>query len=357
MSDPFGSDGGSLPNPYDAPPGPSLDGISVAALACSLACCAAPVAIGLGVAGIVRTRDGRRTGRWMAVTGLVLGVLGTVALVVGSVAFVRWVDEQEADEQAGEQAGEVVYVDELAAGDCVRMGIEDYRYIDITAASCTEPHEAEIVYASRFTSAEQVQAQLDDPTFCWPLGKTFGYTTLLDDGEYGYDIVVDSADSARPEVGDAFACFVRKIDETPMDTPLPRGEPEPAPEATGPVRVSSLDLDIGDCFDEPVEGSTELVDEVVVKDCNRPHTYEVIGSVEIQAEDFPGARAIERRSDACLARFDDYLDIAYEDSLYELGYYSPTRESWLHDQDRTITCLGLHPQEKKLRRSLEGIAR
>lgn len=355
MSDPFGSDGGPLPNPYLAPANASLDGISVAALACSLTCCAAPIAIGLGIAGIARTSGERRTGRWMAVTGLVLGVLGSLALVVGAVAFVRWADEPGADDE--QAAAEHLDVDQLQAGDCVGMAIEDYKYIDITASSCTEPHEAEIVYASRFTSAQQVQAYVDDPTFCWPLGKTFGYTTLLDDGEYGYDVVVDSAGSGRPVAGDAFACFVRLIDQSPMDTPLPRGEPEPAPEATGPTRVSSLDLDIGDCFDEPVEGSAELVDEVVVEDCTRPHTYEVIGSVEIRAKDFPGARAIERRSDACLARFDDYLGIAYADSRYELSYYSPTRESWLHDDDRTITCLGLHPQEKKLRRSLEGIAR
>ena len=50
------------------------------------------MAIGLGIAGIVRTGGARRSGRWMAVTGLVLGVLGTVALVVGAVAFVRWAD-------------------------------------------------------------------------------------------------------------------------------------------------------------------------------------------------------------------------------------------------------------------------
>lgn len=107
----------------------------------------------------------------------------------------------------------------------------------------------------------------------------------------------------------------------------------------------------------PLRGQRTPVDEVVVMDCDRPHTYEVIGSVKIEAEDFPGARAIERRSDACLARFNDYLDIACADSRHELNHYSPTRESWLHDEDRTITCLGLHPQEKKLRRSLEGIAR
>lgn len=355
MSDPFGSDGGPLPNPYATAAESSLDGISVAALACSLTCCAAPVGIGLGIAGIVRTAAGRRTGRWMAVAGLVLGVVGSITLVVGGAALVRWVDEQDVDDE--QAAAEHLRIDQLKAGDCVGMAIEDYRYIDITAASCTEPHEAEIVYASRFTSEEQVRAQLDDPTFCWPLSKTQGYTTLLDDGEYGYDIVVDSADSGRPEVGDAFACFVRTIDQAPMDTPLPRGEPEPAPELTGPTRVSSLELDLGDCFDEPAGGAVDLVDDVIIKECDRPHAYEVIGLVPIVAKAYPGDRAIARRSGACLARFADYLDIAYDDSLFELSYYSPTRASWRHDDDRTITCLGLHPQERKLKRSLEGIGR
>ncbi|MFC7505183.1 DUF4190 domain-containing protein, partial [Nocardioides sp. GCM10030258] len=92
---PSNPDGNPYGNPYSSPHGnpygspyrastPS-DGISIAALICSLTCCAAPVGIGLGIAGIVRTKDGQRSGRWAAVTGLVLGIFMMVAGVAAGI--------------------------------------------------------------------------------------------------------------------------------------------------------------------------------------------------------------------------------------------------------------------------------
>ena len=80
--------GPSGPPPYGPPPDgpapgqrrPSLDGVSIAGLVCALTWCAAPVGIGLGIAGIVRTKRGKRRGRWAAVTGLVVGI---IALLCG----------------------------------------------------------------------------------------------------------------------------------------------------------------------------------------------------------------------------------------------------------------------------------
>ncbi|WP_084078912.1 DUF4190 domain-containing protein [Demequina sp. NBRC 110057] len=54
------------------------DGVSIAALVTGLLSLAF-VAIVLGAMGLRRTAQGARKGTWMAVTGLVLGILGTIA--------------------------------------------------------------------------------------------------------------------------------------------------------------------------------------------------------------------------------------------------------------------------------------
>lgn len=59
------------------PPSPPLDGVSIAAFATSLVMLG-PVAIILGAIGLGRTRNRARSGRWMAWTGLALGVVATL---------------------------------------------------------------------------------------------------------------------------------------------------------------------------------------------------------------------------------------------------------------------------------------
>jgi hypothetical protein len=44
-----------------------------------------PVAVGLGIAGLRRTKGGAASGRGMAIGGIVTGALATVALVVVAV--------------------------------------------------------------------------------------------------------------------------------------------------------------------------------------------------------------------------------------------------------------------------------
>lgn len=73
------------------PPGPPVDGVSIAAFVTGL-WSLGPVAVILAVFGLRRTANQVRSGRWAAWAGLVLGILGTLAYVVLIVAVV-WIKE------------------------------------------------------------------------------------------------------------------------------------------------------------------------------------------------------------------------------------------------------------------------
>lgn len=349
MSDPFGSDGGPLPNPYDAhthdPRGaqPSLDGISVAAFVCALSCCAAPVGIGLGIAGIVRTRDERRTGRWMAVTGLVLGVLLTVGLAAGTTGLVLLVKD-------------TYFFEDARPGDCVDIEEENGGWLDISPASCDEPHDAEVVYSGRFTEPLRT-SYLESDTFCHPLAKSAGYSGLTGSGTFWVDPIVESVDADDPELGDYFVCVAERIDGEQLTSPLSPGGDDGDDGDGGRETISSFDLERGDCFNEPEQPDDDLVGAVVRLLCTRPHDYQVIGNILLPDGEYPGEKTIDARTEECVEVFADFLGISYDDSVFEIGTYTPTARSWRSDGDRTITCLAEHPRGRKLTRDLEGIAR
>lgn len=364
MSDPFGNDGGPPPDPFDpyqrpladsfrtnpylVQGGPALDGISVASFVCALSCCAAPVGIGLGIAGIVRTRDERRGGRWMAVTGLVLGVLVTVAIAAGATGLVLL-------------GTSTYFFDDARAGDCVDIEEQDGGWLDVSPAGCDEPHDAEVVYAGRFT-AELRASYLESETFCHPLATSAGYGSVVDGNDHWIDPVVESEDADDPAVGDYYICVAELISGDDLTAPLPRREAtgEDAAEddpSDDQETISSLDLQRGDCFDEPELGEDDLVNTVTRVPCATRHDYQVVGNVMLPKGRYPGEKAVNARSDACLDLFRDFLDIAYDDSRFELDYYTPTAQSWREDDDRAITCLAVHPRGRKLTRDLEGIAR
>lgn len=211
MTNPYGGDYPSYepgPNPYDGPSyqsRPSYDGLSVAALVCSLTCCAAPVGIGLGIAGIVRTREGRRSGRWAAVTGVVVGV---IALLAG-IAFVVF---------AGVMGSRTVWEDEARAGQCIDIDFLG----DPIKASCSDPHAGEVIWAGRFDDdLAEVFASVPVADFCRGLpGLAPAYATAIESGDHSVRIETDSFDEDEPEGGDSFFCYLERRDGRKINGPL-----------------------------------------------------------------------------------------------------------------------------------------
>lgn len=188
--EPYGS---PYDSPYAAPTAP-LDGLSIAALVSSATCCGAPVGIGLGIAGLVRTGGGRRRGRWAAVTGLVLGIVVSLA----GVAFLVF---------AGWQGSRTVFEDEARVGQCVDI---DGTFDDLTKAECDEPHDAEVIWVEKFDD-DLVDEWADSPhhrAFCTARDLEPGYSSLARSEEYDVEYSTDAFPDDEPEAGDWFVCLL-----------------------------------------------------------------------------------------------------------------------------------------------------
>lgn len=193
-------------NPYAGNSAPATtDGVSIAALVCSLTCCAAPVGIGLGIAGLVRTSGGKRSGRWAAITGL---VLGSLVLVFG-LAFIIF---------AGIMGTKTVWEDEASVGQCIGWDL----FNDPETATCSEPHYAEISSAARFTT-EQAD-RFDNQSvadFCESLEPDGQYLDAVETGDFEFGISIDAFDEDDPAGGDWFFCYVERVDGEKYEGALP----------------------------------------------------------------------------------------------------------------------------------------
>ncbi|GAA4803629.1 hypothetical protein ACFQ0K_11950 [Nocardioides caeni] len=203
-SNPYGGE----PGPYGQGPAQPYDGLSIAALAASLTCCAGPIAVGLGIAGIVRTRAGARRGRGLAVAGLVVGVLASVALAAALVGFV-WIGFNTVPE------------DEAEVGDCIDVSTL-FGSNDLWSADCDEDHDAEVFVAERIDSEATDRLDLVSlTTFCEELVPA-EYAAVVQDSTYRVDWSTDAFDDADPDVGDHLVCYLERTDGEKLDEPLLR---------------------------------------------------------------------------------------------------------------------------------------
>ncbi|WP_377321600.1 DUF4190 domain-containing protein [Pimelobacter simplex] len=203
----------SAPNPYDSGAYGSartpFDGVSLAALICSATCCAAPVGIGLGIAGLVRTRADRRTGRWAAITGLVLGIVLTLAMA-GFFVFAIVLGAKSIEEA------------DARAGQCVDVNTLDI----VERADCDEPHDGEIVWAGRFDGALVKSFESSSTQdFCAGLpGLSAPYRAAVEGNEYEAAVSVDAFEEDEPDTGDWFVCYVTRGDGEKLEKPVGAGD-------------------------------------------------------------------------------------------------------------------------------------
>lgn len=142
----------AYPDPYYAPgwtpPPPRTDGVAVASLVTGVLGLG-PVALGLGVAGLRRTRPGRLRGRGLAVAGVVLGVAGTlawlavIAVVLATAAATR---PLAADVTAPVDAHAV----QLVTGNCLAELPADGHVDRVRVVPCADAHGAQVVTSYDF---------------------------------------------------------------------------------------------------------------------------------------------------------------------------------------------------------------
>jgi putative regulator of septum formation len=117
--------------------------------------------------------------------------------------------------------------------------------------------------------------------------------------------------------------------------------------------ASVLKLDVGTCFDDPE--TFEQVEDVPIVDCAEPHDNEVFANVDLTGGDYPGQEQVENRAtQICYDNFSDYVGIAYEQSIYDIGWLFPTAETWAVG-DREVICFAYDVNFEKITGSINGI--
>jgi len=117
------------------------------------------------------------------------------------------------------------------------------------------------------------------------------------------------------------------------------GDSSSAPEdIDGAVMTSTLDLAVGDCM--PYLESDEAPYEVPVVPCDQQHAEEVYYLVPFSGDAYPGEEQVTAQSEeACIAQFETFVGIPYENSTLDYYFYYPTEDSWTNDNDRVATCV------------------
>jgi hypothetical protein len=215
-NDPYGNQGGQ--NPYGAPyqgdPGgtpPSTDGVSIASFVLSLLCCG-PVGLILGFVGLSRTKNGKRKGRWAAIGGIVIGIVGMLA-AGGLIAVLVFVVSSQ------------ITPDDAEAGQCMDIR-EDGDSIFLTEKDCDEEHDGEIVHVAEFGDIEETDpglmpTDIDDLTdaaisqaVCSSLMDPADVAKISQDLEWG--LALENQDD--PADDDKFICYVESSDK--LDEPI-----------------------------------------------------------------------------------------------------------------------------------------
>ncbi|WP_188111411.1 DUF4190 domain-containing protein [Nocardioides antri] len=203
---PYGGGGGG--SSFNAPGSggfeqPKTDGVSIAALVTGLICCA-PVSLILGFVGLGRTKGGQRKGRGMAITGIILGLLGLLVWVgvgIAGVAGVNFLDSIVTPENA--EVGQCVNVDE--EGDEVFL----------REAECSEEHDAEIVAVAEVTDENIEQVESLMVGYCAEAISEDDRAKLTD---YLGDLQAVTEDPNDVSVGDHLVCYVEPDDK--LDEPI-----------------------------------------------------------------------------------------------------------------------------------------
>lgn len=107
--------------------------------------------------------------------------------------------------------------------------------------------------------------------------------------------------------------------------------------SSGPTS-SVLDLYVGQCIQDPGEGTVYDVENAV---CTNEHWGEVFHVTTITSSQMPSEDDMnDMASDACIDAFEAYVGRPYDESDLDITWYFPSRESW-EDGDRSLQCIAI----------------
>ncbi|OJV60149.1 MAG: hypothetical protein BGO38_00995 [Cellulomonas sp. 73-145] len=179
----YGPYGYPTAQPYGPPGGwdtPKTDSMSIAALVVALSGflfgLTFPVGLGLGIAGMVRTKRRQLEGRGLAIAAVVVGALGTL-LLIGFIVLIAVLgstggfDDSASSStssgplHSGSASGTTLpqyrLVQGLTPGECLQGDSSSWSLADAVAVACTAPHNLEVV--SVYKLAERPVNSTDEP--------------------------------------------------------------------------------------------------------------------------------------------------------------------------------------------------
>jgi hypothetical protein len=141
---------------------------------------------------------------------------------------------------------------------------------------------------------------------------------------------------------------------TPDDgTPSPDADPSTI---EGVEMVAFEDLEVGDCLPFVEYGDEQEIFELPVVSCDQPHTDEVYFVYDVEDGEFPGDAALSEATwDRCLAEFETFVGVDWEQSELDFYNYQPTKASWNRMGDRGVQCIAFSYDD--VTGSLRGAAR
>jgi len=117
-------------------------------------------------------------------------------------------------------------------------------------------------------------------------------------------------------------------------------------------------LAVGSCVNGVHEGGTVTTAVTRPVDCAGPHENEVIGSLDYASSGgFPGdAALLSFATTNCLAMFESFVGISFQESSLDMLPIVPTQLSWAKG-DRSVVCVVLATDRSSLTGSVKGTAK
>jgi len=107
------------------------------------------------------------------------------------------------------------------------------------------------------------------------------------------------------------------------------------------VKQSVFSLKVGDCYNGRFVAVGDVVDEgeVELVSCDEPHTNEVYTVFELPDSSWKGQDYVsEQGLIGCKARFEAFVGIEYDLSIWYSDATFPSEQSWKEMDDREVQC-------------------
>ena len=115
---------------------------------------------------------------------------------------------------------------------------------------------------------------------------------------------------------------------------------------------SGVVVKVGDCSNSDL---SQIVDEVDLVPCDKPHALEAYSIITSTATTYPGADALQVFADqSCIDKFFDYVGVELSQSILYYTYVYPSVTSWNNKSDRSVICFIYKATEPLLTKSVKG---